>query len=467
MPASPTPNIIVIGAGFAGLSCVRGLAKAAVEVTLIDRRNHHLFQPLLYQIAAAALSPADIATPIREVVRRQRNTRVIMGEVTWVDTDARVVTAGREIIPYDYLVVASGSTHSYFGHDEWAQHAPGLKTVEDAIEIRSRFLNSFEAAAREGDDRRRRALLTTVVIGAGPTGVEMAGAMIEIAHESLLRDFPEIRREELRVILVEGAGRVLPGFPERASQRAGRDLEKMGVEVRLGALATSIDRGSVEIKAGDQTETLRSENIIWAAGVRASPLGAMLGAETDKAGRVKVGADLTIPGHPEVFVLGDLARATDPDSGKEVPGLAPAALQMGRWCAKVIGAEVRRRSLEGGPPGTGGVPERPLGTGGAPRSAFRYKDKGMLATIGRGRAVAVMAGRVFGGAVAWFLWAVVHIFYLIGFRNRLLVMLEWAWQYATWRRGAKLITGTIRSAGETVDEPAIRPERPETSVSAH
>lgn len=453
---SPTPRILIIGAGFAGLSCVRGLARAPAEVTLIDRRNHHLFQPLLYQIAAAALSPADIATPIREVVRKQRNTRVIMAEVTAIDTAARAVEAGGETIEYDSLVVASGSTHSYFGHDEWAAHAPGLKTVEDAIEIRGRFLNSFEAAARERDEARRRALLTTVVIGAGPTGVEMAGAMIEVAVESLLRDFPEIRRDELRIILVEGADRVLPGFPEHASRWARRDLEKMGVEVRLGALATAIDRGSVQIEAGDETETLHSENVIWAAGVKASPLGAMLGAETDKAGRVKVGPDLTIPGHPEVFVLGDLAGATDPDSGVEVPGLAPAAIQMGRWCAKVIAAEARRPNSEG----------RPSGTVGASRPAFHYRDKGMLATIGRGKAVAVMAGRVFGGGLAWLLWAVVHIFYLIGFRNRLLVMLEWGWQYATWRRGARLITGTSRPAREAIDEPGARAERPETSVPA-
>ncbi|MFG0283722.1 MAG: NAD(P)/FAD-dependent oxidoreductase [Phycisphaerales bacterium JB039] len=422
-PSPPSPHIVVIGAGFAGLACARALRQAPVRLTLIDRRNHHLFQPLLYQVATAALSPADIAAPIRAALRDQRNVRILMAEVTGIDVQARRIDAGATTIDYDILVVATGATHSYFGHDDWERHAPGLKTVGDAVRIRSRFLRCFEAAAQTADPARRRAMLTTVVIGAGPTGVEMAGAMIEIAHESLLRDFPEIARDELRVILLEGSGRVLPGFPDRASRSALRDLRQMGVDVQLDTLATAIDADGVDIRRNDTTDRIDSRNVIWAAGVKASPLGGMLGAATDRGGRIIVQPDLTLPDHREVFVLGDLACVRDPDSGAEVPGLAPGAMQLGRYCAGVIAREATGRAAP------------------SDRPPFRYRDKGMLATIGRGRAVAAMYGRVFAGRLAWLLWAGVHIFYLIGFRNRVMVMLEWAWQYVTWHRGARLITG--------------------------
>jgi NADH dehydrogenase len=390
-------------------------------MTLLDRRKHQLFQPLLYQVAAAALSPADIAAPIRATLRGQKNARILMDEVVGVDVETRTIHTTRESIGFDSLVVAAGAAHSYFGNDHWAAWAPGLKTIDDAVAIRSRFLRRFEAAAREADLQARRSLLTTIVIGAGPTGVEMAGAMIEIAHEALLRDFPEIGREDLRIVLVEGSERVLPGFPEAASRRARRDLEGMGVEVRAGAMATGIDGLGVTLQRGQSVERIESRNIIWAAGVKASPLGAMLGADTDAGGRVKVGADLSVPGRPNIFVLGDMACFIDGVTGDEVPGMAPGALQMGRYCARVLAREA-----------CGSAAARP---------PFRYRDKGMLATIGRGRAVACLGGRIFGGKVAWLLWAAVHIFYLIGFRNRMMVMLQWGWQYLTWQRGARLITG--------------------------
>jgi NADH dehydrogenase len=410
------PRVVIIGGGFAGLEAAKGLRRTPVDVTLVDRRNHHLFQPLLYQVATAALSPADIAAPIRKVLRRQPNARVVLAEVTGIDLDHRIVRIGRRELPYDYLVVAAGATHSYFGHDEWAPFAPGLKTVEDAVEIRRRILLAFEAAELEEDDDERTALLTFVIVGAGPTGVELAGAIAEIALQTVRRDFRSFDTADTRIVLVEGADRVIPAFPESASTRARKELESLGVEVMLGRLATDIDARGVTV--GD--ERIAARNVVWAAGVEASPLGAMLGAPVDRSGRVEVGPDLTVPDRPEVFVIGDLARVVDA-AGVLVPGMAPGAMQMGRYVASIIDAETRSRRSQHQP--------------------FRFTDKGMLATIGRRRAVACFGRRVIDGTIAWILWAIVHIFYLIGFRNRLIVMLQWAWLYFFFDRGARLITG--------------------------
>ena len=414
---------MIVGGGFAGLAGARRLARSPVDVTLIDRRNHHLFQPLLYQVATAALSPADIAQPIRHILARQRNIRVVLGEVTSIDVDARTVSTHDAEFAYDYLVLAAGSASSYFGHDGWSRCAPALKTVEDALEIRRRFLVAFEAAERESDDAARRAQLTFVVIGAGPTGVELAGAMIEIARRAMPRDFRFIDTTTARVILVEANDRVLKEFPEDASRRAKRDLERLGVEIRLDTMAVDIDDEGVTVESGGQRERINARNVIWAAGVQASPLAGALGAPTDNAGRVQVEPDLSIPGHPEVFVVGDLARVLDPATGKEVPGMAPGAMQMGDFVGAIIDAESRAALSR--------------------RPTFRYRDKGLLATIGRGRAVAHIRNRTFGGMLAWLLWAGVHIFFLIGFRNRLLVVIQWTWQWLTWQRGARLITGRL------------------------
>lgn len=424
-PAQP-PRVVIIGGGFAGLFAARALASAPIRLTVIDQRNHHLFQPLLYQVATAALSPAMIASPIRKVLARQANTTVLLAQAQHVDPDRRVLVLSDGELPYDVLVIATGATHSYFGHDEWAGRAPGLKTVEDALEIRRRFLLAFEAAEREPDARRRRALLTFLVIGAGPTGVEMAGAIAEIARGVLKRDFRTIDTASARVILVEAQDRVLPaGFPPELSERARRDLLAMGVEVRTGQRVTAVESPpATGVFIGE--ERIEAENVIWAAGVKASPLGAGLGAPLDTSGRVRVAPDLSVPGRPDIFVVGDLASVDDPHTGKPVPGVAPAAMQMGRHVGRIVAAEARARARGLAPP---------------PRSPFRYHDKGTLATIGRARAVGVVSGFKVAGFVAWALWALVHVMSLIGFRNRLLVMLEWAWAYLVYERGARLITG--------------------------
>jgi len=430
-------RVVILGGGFGGLYAARALAHAPVAVTVIDRANHHLFQPLLYQVATASLSPADIAQPIRWILRNQRNAEVILAEATGVDVQRRIVSLADGEVPYDYLVVATGSTHSYFGHDEWSAVARGLKTVDDAIEIRQRCLLSFEAAEREPDPMLRRAILTFVVIGGGPTGVEMAGALAEVARRALPHDFRRIDTSTARIILIEAAARLLSTFPPELSDRARRDLESMGVDVWTGVPVTGIDEHGVRI--GE--ERIATRNIIWAAGVRASPLGAMLGAELDRAGRVKVAPDLSLPGHPEVFVVGDLAHVQDPATGEMVPGVAPAAMQMGRFVARIIAREV-------------------AGKADAPRPAFRYKDKGNLATIGRARAVGVIKGRPFAGLLAWFLWLAVHIAYLIGYRNRLIVLIEWAWAYFRWVRRARLITGPAARELAEVRRPIRREEPP-------
>jgi len=414
METPSLPHVVILGGGFAGLRCARALRRAPVQITLIDRRNHHLFQPLLYQVATASLSPADIAAPIRNVLRNQPNARVWMGDVRDIDVDRRTVILADGEVRYDYLLVATGATHSYFGRDEWAEVAPGLKTIEDAVVIRRRFLLAFEAAEREADPEARRRHLTFVIVGGGPTGAELAGAMAEIARTVIPKDFRAVDTSSARIILVEGVDRVLPSFEPELSAAARRQLERLGVEVRTGTLVTAVDARGVTLKDGERIE---AENVVWAAGVAASPIGATLGAPLDRAGRVIVGSDLSIPGHPEVFVAGDLAWFEQ--EGRGVSGVAPAAMQMGTYVGKTIRADLA----------------------GKPRKPFRYLNKGLLATIGRGAAVADIRGMRFSGLIAWLLWAIIHIFYLIGFRNRLLVMMEWGWAYLTYQRGMRLITG--------------------------
>jgi NADH dehydrogenase len=403
-------RVVVVGSGFAGLSAARTLKNAPVEVTIVDKRNFHLFQPLLYQVATAALNPSDIAYPIRSIFRGQENVRgVLLAEVTGLDLDAKEVTLeDGSKLAYDYLILATGATHSYFGHDDWEPHAPGLKSLEDALVMRQRILAAFEEAERNPEDAEK--LLTFVVVGAGPTGVELAGALIEIAVHSLGDDFDVIDPTRARVVLVEGAPDVLPVYPDDLSRSAHRQLETLGVEVLAGAMVDEIDSGGVTLTDGHRID---AGLVLWAAGVQASSLGEMLGIETDRSGRVPVKDDLAVPGHPEVFVTGDLATLPG------VPGVAPAAMQMGRHAGRMIYADI---------------------AGGA-RSAFAYRDKGSLATIGRARAVADFGRVRFGGFVAWLSWLAIHIFFLIGFRNRVLVLISWGWSYLTFRRGARIITG--------------------------
>lgn len=408
------PRVAIVGAGFGGLSAAQALAKAPVDVTLIDRRNYHLFQPLLYQVATAGLSPADIAYPIRGIVSRHRNVSVVLGKVTGVDLPARAVLIGERRVPYDYLVIATGARHAYFGHDEWEAYAPGLKKIDDATEIRRRVLLAFERAEASDDEAERRRLLTFVIVGGGPTGVEMAGAIVELAHKALSRDFRRIDPSIARVVLVEAAPRVLLSFPESLSETARRSLERLGVEVRLGRAVTACDPQGVVV--GD--ERIEATTVIWAAGVAASPAARWLGAEKDRAGRVKVNRDLSLPGHPEVFVIGDTAAAEDGRGGM-LPGVAPVAKQQGGYVARAIVARLRNQ-------------------GAAP---FRYRDLGNMATIGRKAAVADLGWLHLSGLPAWLLWGVVHVAFLIGFRNRIAVLLDWLWAYVTFQRGARLITG--------------------------
>ncbi len=414
-PSPAAKRVVVVGAGFAGLSAARALAGRDVRVTVVDRRNHHLFQPLLYQVATAALSPGDIAAPIRHVLRSQANVEVLLADVARVDLAGHALEladGGR--IGWDALVLATGATHSYLGHPEWAPVAPGLKTLEDALEIRRRVLTAYERAEREADPAARAALLTFVVVGAGPTGVELAGALAEIARHTLAGDFRHIAPESARVVLLELAPRVLPAYSESLSAAARRQLEELGVEVRTGTRVTGLGPGGVEI--GD--EAIPARVVLWAAGVAASPLGRALGVPLDRSGRVEVAPDLSIPGHPEVFVAGDLARAVQ--DGAPVPGVAPAAIQAGRRAARNASRVLR----------------------GLPTVPFRYRDRGTLSTIGRAAAVGTVRGVELTGLPAWLAWLGVHIAYLIGFRNRVAVLLEWAWSYATFTRGARLITET-------------------------
>ncbi len=405
------PHVVIVGGGFGGLSAARALAGAAVDITLVDRRNHHVFQPLLYQVATAGLSAPDIAAPIRRILWRQPNVTVLLGEAVSVDVAAKRLVLDEGALAYDFLVLAAGATHSYFGHDDWQRHAPGLKTIEDALDIRRRILLAFEEAEREDDADRRRAWLTFVVIGAGPTGVELAGAVAEIARHTLAGEFRRIDPRAARIVLLEGAERVLPPYPPELSQKAARQLESLGVQVRTRSLVTAVDADGVWL--GE--EHLEARTVLWAAGVAASPLGRSLGAPLDRAGRVQVEPDLTIAGHPEVFVVGDLASLAQ--HGRPIPGVAPAANQMGRHAARNI-----LRTLRG-----------------QPGESFRYVDKGSLATIGRRAAVADFGRLKLSGFPAWIAWLGIHILFLIGFRNRFVVMFEWAWAYLTYQRSARLI----------------------------
>jgi NADH dehydrogenase len=417
-PESGAHHVVIVGGGFAGLYAAKSLRRANVRITLLDRHNHHTFQPLLYQVATGGLNPSDIATPIRRILRGQKNVRVLLADVKEIDVARKEIVSDGGRIPYDTLVLAAGATHSYFGHDDWAARAPGLKTIEDALEIRRRVFFAYEAAEQETDPERRRAWMTFVVVGAGPTGVELAGALAEIATHALLNDFRRIDPAEARVVLLEGASYVLPVYKEDLSLKARRQLKKLGVEVRTGARVTGIDDDGVRL--GD--ERIAARTVLWAAGVAASPLARSLGAPLDRAGRVLVSPDLTVPGHEDVYVLGDLASLMQ--DGAPVPGVAPAAIQEAKHAAVNI--------------------IRTLGQ--KPRLPFRYVDKGSLATIGRAAAIADFGRFTMSGFFAWIAWFAIHIFFLIGFRNRFVVLFQWGWSYLTYDRGARLITGDMAKA---------------------
>jgi NADH:ubiquinone reductase (H+-translocating) len=417
MDRKTVPRVVIVGAGFGGLIAARKLATSAVQVTLIDRRNYHTFQPLLYQVATAGLSPGEIAAPIRWILRGQSNVRILMGEVEDVDVSRRVVRLVDANIPYDYLIVAAGASHAYFGHDEWEPFAPGLKTIEDALEIRRRVLLAFELAERQAAESGEQVQLNFVVVGGGPTGVELAGTLAEIARRALVNEFHSIDPERTRILLLEGGPRVLLAYPEDLSRSAEEQLRHLGVEVHTSAMVTGIEPAAV---ITSQTR-LPAAVILWAAGVAASPLGKKLGAPVDRAGRVLVNPDLSLPGHPEVFVIGDLASLKD-KNGNLLPGVAPVAIQQGKATAENI-----ERELQGNP-----------------RQNFHYLDKGSLATIGRAAAVAQFGKVHISGFLAWLSWLFVHIFFLIGFRNRIIVLIQWAWAYFTYERGARLITGSTQ-----------------------
>lgn len=431
------PRVLVVGAGFGGLRVAAQLRRAACDVILVDRSNHHVFQPLLYQVATAALSPADIAAPIRSIVRRQKNAQVILGTVTLIDLAEQRVFLGAEEIAWDWLVLAAGATHAYFGQGEWAARAPGLKTIDDALEVRRRVLLAFEEAELEEAPEARSAKLTFVVIGGGPTGVEMAGALREIAAQTIPDDFRRIDTTTANIVLLEGGARLLSGMSEAASDAALASLQGMGVDVRLNTYVTDLDDEAVWI--GEQR--VPAANVIWAAGVQGAAVAKTLDTELDDEGRVVVESDCSVPGHPSVFVIGDLAAQTDAMTGRPVPGVAQGAIQMGDFVGRIVADEVERcRSLTavGEHPSTA----RSRATGSpASRPAFRYNDKGDMATIGRARAVADVFGTTFSGFVAWVLWSVIHVAFLVGFRNQLLVMVNWAWQWIVQARGARLITG--------------------------
>jgi NADH dehydrogenase len=404
-------RVVVVGGGFGGLWAVRALRSANVDITLIDRCNHHLFQPLLYQVATAGLAAPSIAAPLRHILRRQANVTVMMGEVQRIDLNSQRVYLGEQAFEYDYLVVASGATHAYFGHDDWGRHALGLKTLQDALAIRARILTAFERAELEPDARRREAWLTFAIIGAGPTGVELAGTLAEIARHTLAPEFRRSNPRQARVLLIEAGDRVLASLPPGLSAKAAAQLLRLGVTVRTGHAVTGISGDCIEL--GE--ERIATHTILWAAGVSASPLGTMLGAPLDRAGRVRVQPDLSLPGHPEVLVVGDLASvATD---GRPVPGIAAAAKQMGAHAARCIAASLAGRS----------------------RADFRYRDYGTLATIGRRAAVVDIHGHQLSGTFAWCFWLAAHIFFLIGFRNRLVVLIDWAWAYFSYERSARII----------------------------
>jgi NADH dehydrogenase len=411
----PREHIVILGGGFGGLAAALALRNVPVRVTLIDRRNYHLFQPLLYQVATAGLSPADIASPIRGILRRQRDTTVLLGKVTGVDVAAKAVLIDERRVTYDQLVIATGARHAYFNHEEWERFAPGLKKIDDATDIRSRILVAFERAENSSDDREKRRLLTFVIVGGGPTGVEMAGAIAELARRALSTDFRNIDPGSARVVLVESGPRVLAAFPETLSAAAKRALERLGVEVLLGARVSRCGPEGVIIS----NDCIEADTIIWAAGVMASPAAKWLGAEQDRAGHVVVERDLTLKGHPEIFVIGDTALVKAAD-GKPLPGIAPVAKQQGAYVGRVIAARVGRRPVPG---------------------PFRYRHLGTMATIGRKSAVADFGNLHLSGFIAWLLWGIVHVYFLVGFRNRVAVLMGWLWAYLTFERGARLITG--------------------------
>lgn len=424
-------RVVIVGGGFGGLYAAQRLGRSPFEVTLVDRRNFHLFQPLLYQVATGGLSPADIASPLRAVLNRQQNTRVVQGDVVDFDLEQRQVILRGGTLPFDTLIVAAGAVSHYFGRPDWEPSAPSLKTVEDALEIRRRVLEAFERAESETDPEARRAWLTFVVVGAGPTGVELAGALGELAHHTLRRDFRSFNPGDARVVLLEGAARVLPPYPAELSHEAVRSLQKLGVEVRTGVQVTEIQGAEVRLLDGDRKESIQARTVLWAAGMRASPLGEALarraGAELDRGGRVVVQPDLTLPGHPEVFVIGDLACFA-PDGEKPLPGVAPVAIQQGRFVAERLKSAGRGKAME----------------------RFRYHDKGSLAVIGRNAAVAAFGRRRLHGFLAWLTWMFVHLLYLVEFDNQAMVLFQWARSYFTRNRGARLITAT---GAPTASEP--------------
>lgn len=417
-------RVVIVGGGFGGLYAAMSMKKLPLDITLIDKRNFHLFQPLLYQVATGGLSPGDIASPIRAVLRKNKNITCVMGEAVGIDPGRRAVQLRRGEVEYDTLIVATGASHSYFGNDHWAKHAPGLKTVEDAIEIRHRILNAFESAERETDPEAQAAWLTFVIAGAGPTGVEMAGAMAELANDTLRGDFRHTKPEDARIVLLEGRDRVLPTYPADLSQNAQWSLEYLGVDVRTNSLVTDVNENGVTVKTNGGPEFIPAKTVVWAAGVKSSPLGAMLrdhtGCELDRIGRVVVNPDLSVPGHPEIFVIGDLAHCKNAN-GEPLPGVAPVAMQQGRYMANLLKKRLRGES---GPP-------------------FHYKDHGMMAVIGRAAAVADLRVVKLTGFPAWLAWLLIHLINLVEYENRLLVLIQWGINYFTFNRGARLITGEI------------------------
>jgi NADH:ubiquinone reductase (H+-translocating) len=448
---SPKPRVVIVGAGFGGLTAAQRIARLPVQVTVLDRRNHHTFQPLLYQVATAGLSPGEIAAPIRSILRARSNVEVLLEEVVDFKLEQKQVITKEQALDYDFLVIASGATHAYFGHEEWEPLAPGLKTIEDALEIRRRVLLAFELAERQKNDRPRddrqkneiqdplgESPLQFVVIGGGPTGVELAGTLAEIAHHAMNHEFRNIDPRQSRILLIEGGPRVLPAYSEELSRKAEDQLRRLGVEVRTSHMVTCIEPGAVWV--GD--EKIASPVVLWAAGVAASPLGRKLGVPVDRAGRVLVQPDLSVPGHAEAFVIGDLAALND-ENGKQLPGVAPVAIQQGDWVAKTIARDLEHQ----------------------PRRNFHYHDKGSLATIGRAAAVAQFGKFELSGYFAWLAWLFIHILFLIGFRNRLLVMIQWAWSYFTYERGARLITGSDDLPGWIEPKPAPRADDGGTDAS--
>jgi NADH:ubiquinone reductase (H+-translocating) len=443
MNNKPRPRVVIVGAGFAGLTAARRIARLPVQVTVVDRKNHHTFQPLLYQVATAGLSPGEIAAPIRWILRAHANVEVLLEEVVDFKLEQKKVITKEQVLDYDFLIIASGATHAYFGHQEWEPLAPGLKTIEDALEIRRRVLLAFELAERQNErpnktaDGQSGSPLQFVVIGGGPTGVELAGTLAEIARHAMNHEFRNIDPQQTRILLIEGSRRVLGAYSEELSRKAEAQLRRLGVEVRTSSIVTRIEPGAVWV--GE--ERIAAPVVLWAAGVAASPLGRTLAVPVDRAGRVLVQPDLSIPGHPEVFVIGDLAALND-DNGKMLPGIAPVAIQQGDWVAETIARDLEHQ----------------------PRRDFHYHDKGSLATIGRAAAVAQFGKFELSGYFAWLAWLFVHILFLIGFRNRLLVMIQWSWSYLTYERGARLITGSDELPGWTQSQ--SQPEKSGTTEPA-